>query len=319
MSEYKTFELTDKETGEVISTAKQEIKQGSQVSIKVTTEEQRNSYKHKQELNEKIKAFIEENEGAFVHLMFRYCTPIFKELEEKAPGNKCNTHIIRFMMLATCLTFGGNLFDSNKNRVKKSSLKNIWDTTSKNSINETYNLLLECEYIYVTKEGYIMLNEEIIVKGAIDNFEELRKKDHSLTYTRIFVDNLRDMFKGTEPKQRKHLANLFKILPYVNFKYNVFCSNPTEIDKTKLELLDWTDLAKICGYNIDNASRLKKDLMKLKIYGYDVIGQFETGSGRTIKVNPKVYYSSDDVSDVRELYHCDMFDMIEGYAKNHKK
>lgn len=319
MSEYKTYELTDKETGEVISTAKQEIKQGSQVSIKVTTEEQRNSYKHKQELNEKIKAFIEENEGAFVHLMFRYGTPLFHKLEEKAPGNKSNTHIIRFMMLATCLTFGGNLFDSNRNRVKKSSLKNIWDTTSKNSINETYNLLLECEYIYVTKEGYIMLNEEIIVKGAIDNFEELRKEDHGLTYTRIFVDNLRDMFKGTEPKQRKHLANLFKILPYVNFKYNVFCSNPTEIDKTKLELLDWTDLAKICGYNIDNASRLKKDLMKLKIYGYDVIGQFETGSGRTIKVNPKVYYSSNDVSDVRELYNCDMFDMIEGYAKNHKK
>ena len=25
------------------------------------------------------------------------------------------------------------------------------------------------------------------------------------------------------------------------------------------------------------------------------------------------------VSDVKELYNCDMFDMIEGYAKNHKK
>ena len=319
MREYRKFILTDKETGEVIDAATLEIKAGSRVGINATTEAQRDAYKHKQELDKEMAEFIKENEGAFVHLMFRYGTPLFHKLEEKAPGNKSNTHIIRFMMLATCLTFGGNLFDSNRNKVKKSSLKNIWDTTSKNSINETYNLLLECEYIYVTEEGYIMLNEEIIVKGAIDNFEELRKEDHSLTYTRIFVDNLRDMFKGTEPKQRKHLANLFKILPYVNFKYNVFCSNPTEVDKTKLELLDWTDLAKICGYNIDNASRLKKDLMKLKIYGYDVIGQFETGSGRTIKVNPKVYYSSNDVSDVRELYNCDMFDMIEGYVKNHKK
>lgn len=319
MKEYKTFELTDKETGEVISTTKAEIKPGTQVGIKATTEEQRDSYKHKLELNKEIKAFIEENEGVFVHLMFKYGAPIFKELEEREPGSKCNTHVIRFMMLATCLTFGGKLFDSNKHRVKKSSLKNIWDTTSKNSINETYNLLLDCGYIYETEEGYIMINEDLIVKGAIENFEALRKQDYKFTYTRIFVDNLKDMYQGTEPKQRKHLANLFKLLPYVNFKYNILCANPTEIDKTKLELLDWTDLAKICGYNTDNASRLKKDLMKLKIFGYDVIGQFETGSGRTIKINPKVYYSGDDVSDVKELYNCDMFDMIEGYVKNYKK
>ena len=186
MKEYKTFELTDKETGEVINSAKLEMKPGSQIGIKATTEQQRESYKHKQELNQAIKEFIEENEGAFVHLIFKYGTPIFKELEEKAPGSKCNTHVIRFMMLATCLTFGGKLFDSNKNRVKKSSLKNIWATTSKNSINETYNLLMECGYIYETEEGYLMINEDIVVKGAIENFEELRKQDHSFTYTRVF-------------------------------------------------------------------------------------------------------------------------------------
>ena len=219
------------------------------------------------------------------------------------------------MMLATCLTFGGKLFDDNNNRVKKSSLKNIWDVSNRNSINETYNLLKECNYIYETEEGYIMINEDIVIKGAIDNLEELKKENPRLTYTRVFVDNLKEMYRGTESKQRKHLANLFKILPYVNYKYNVFCANPTETDKKQLELLDWTDLAKICGYNTDNASRLKKDLMKLKIYGYDVIGQFETGSGKTIKVNPKVYYAGDDSEDVKRLYSCDMFDMIEGYAQ----
>lgn len=307
MKEYKTFELTDKETGEVISTTKAEIKPGTQVGIKATTEEQRDSYKHKLELNKEIKAFIEENEGVFVHLMFKYGAPIFRELEEKAPGNKCNTHVIRFMMLTTCLTFGGKLFDSNKNRVKKSSLKNIWDTTSKNSINDTYNLLKECGYIYETEEGYIMINEELVIKGAIENFEELRKQDHSFTYTRVFVDNLREMYLNTEPKQRKQLANLFKILPYINFKYNVFCTNPTEIDKKELDLLDWADLAKLCGYDKSQVARFKKDLMNLKIFGYDVIGEFNRSSGMTIIVNPKVHYGGDDTNDVRYLY--DLFDM----------
>lgn len=307
MKEYKTFELTDKETGEVISTTKAEIKPGTQVGIKATTEEQRESYKHKLELNKEIKAFIEENEGVFVHLMFKYGAPIFRELEEKAPGSKCNTHVIRFMMLTTCLTFGGKLFDSNKNEVKKSSLKKIWDTTSKNSINDTYNLLKKCGYIYETEEGYIMINEDLVIKGAIENFEELRKQDHSFTYTRVFIDNLREMYLNTEPKQRKQLANLFKILPYINFKYNVFCTNPTEIDKKELDLLDWADLAKLCGYDKSQVARFKKDLMNLKIFGYDVIGEFNRSSGMTIIVNPKVHYGGDDTNDVRYLY--DLFDM----------
>jgi hypothetical protein len=307
MKEYKTFELTDKETGEVISTTKAEIKPGTQVGIKATTEEQRDSYKHKKELIKEIKEFIEENEGSYVHLLFRYGAPIFRELEEKAPGSKCNTHVIRFMMLTTCLTFGGKLFDSNKNEVKKSSLKKIWDTTSKNSINDTYNLLKECGYIYETEEGYIMINEELVIKGAIENFEELRKQDHSFTYTRVFIDNLREMYLNTEPKQRKQLANLFKILPYINFKYNVFCTNPTEIDKKELDLLDWADLAKLCGYDKSQVARFKKDLMNLKIFGYDVIGEFNRSSGMTIIVNPKVHYGGDDTNDVRYLY--DLFDM----------
>ncbi len=307
MKEYKTFELTDKETGEVINTTKVEIKPGTQVGIKATTEDQRESYKHKLELNKEIKTFIEENEGVFVHLMFKYGAPIFRELEEKAPGSKCNTHVIRFMMLTTCLTFGGKLFDSNKNEVKKSSLKKIWDTTSKNSINDTYNLLKECGYIYETEEGYIMINEDLVIKGAIENFEELRKQDHSFTYTRVFIDNLREMYLNTEPKQRKQLANLFKVLPYINFKYNVFCTNPTEIDKKELDLLDWADLAKLCGYDKSQVARFKKDLMNLKIFGYDVIGEFNRSSGMTIIVNPKVHYGGDDTNDVRYLY--DLFDM----------
>lgn len=311
MKEYKTFELTDKETGEVISTTKAEIKPGTQVGIKATTEEQRDSYKHKLELIKEIKEFIEENEGSYVHLLFRYGAPLFHKLEDKVSGNKNNIHVIRFMMLATCLTFGGKLFDDNRNRIKKSSLKNIWDTTSRNSINETYNLLKECEYIYETEEGFIMINEDLVIKGAIDNFEEIRKQDHSFTYTRVFVDNLKEMYKGTEPKQRKQLANLFKALPYIHYKYNIFCSNPTESDAEKVKPLNWTDLARLCGYDDKKqVARFKKDLTSLGIFDRSVIGQFDNKAGKVIVVNPKVYYGGDDVNEVKNLQQ--LFDWADG-------
>src|SRR5699024_692872 len=110
----------------------------------------------------------------------------------------------------------------------RSSLKTIWNTTSKNSIKETYEILKECGYIYETEEGYIMISKDLIVKGAIEDFEKLKKNDKDLTYTRLFSENIQDMYEGTDPKARKQLANLFKVLPYINFKYNVFCENPTE-------------------------------------------------------------------------------------------
>lgn len=301
--QYETFELVNKETGEVLSSTRVEVKEGTQVGIYNKSEAQREAYKHKQELIKEVKEFIEKNEGSYVHLIFKYGNPIFRELEKKAPGNKSNIHVIRFMMLTTCLTFGGKLFDSNKHRIKKSSLKNIWDVQNRNSINETYDLLKECGYIYETEEGYIMLNEDLVIKGAIENFEELRKQGDSLTYTRIYVDNIKEMYQNTESKQRKQLANLFKALPYINFKYNVFCENPTETDETKIKLLNWTDLARLCGYeDKKQVARFKKDLMSLKICGYDVMGEFTRSSGKTIIVNPKVYYGGDDTSDVKYLY-----------------
>ena len=303
MSEYKTYDLIDKATGEVVDSRTVEIKNGRRTGIATSTDESRDAYKHKLELDKEMADFIKENEGAFIHLIYKYGSVIFRELEEKLSGNKSNIHIIRFIILATCLTFGGELFDDNRNEVKKSSLKHIWDTTNRNSVNETYNLLKECGYIYETEEGYIMINEKMIIKGEItDIINELKKEDGRYTYTRLFVNNIKSMYYGTEQKQRKQLANLFKILPYVNFKYNVFCSNPTETDETKLELLNWTNLAELCGYDKTHVTKFKKDLMNLKVYDVDVIGYFKRGTGMAIVVNPKVYYSGDDANDVKWLY-----------------
>jgi hypothetical protein len=294
------------EHNETIKITKEyELKPGDKIVSRVVTENQSNSYKHHEETVEEYK---EQNDDAFFHLIFKYGTIIFRELEEKAPGNKCNIHIIRFIVLASYITYKGKLIDKYGHGIKKSSLKKIWDTTSRNSINETYDILLECGYIYETEGGCLMINKDMVIKGEIkEYYKELKKQDGRYTYTRIYMDNLRDMVKSTEPKQRKQLANLFKALPYINFKYNVFCENPTETDKTKIKPLTWTDLARICGYDDKKqVARFKKDLMSLKVYGQDVIGEFSHGfNKRSIVVNPAIYYggiNADDVKGISALF-----------------
>lgn len=249
-----------------------------------------------------ISEFIEQNEGKYIHNIYKYINPYMKELE----GN--NLDIIRMIVLASYLTFGGKCFDKNNNRIKKSSLKNIWDTSSRNSINLTYIKLLEAEYIY-EEEGYIMINEELFVKGKIDNWKQLKKVDNNFTYTRLFSDNIQDMYYSSKETERKRLANFFKILPFINFKYNVLCNNPSEVDETKIQLLNWKELALLCSIDEKNATRLRTDLMKLKIYGHEVIGQFITGSGKAICINPKVFYGGHDIKEVQHLYS--MFRMCD--------
>lgn len=311
-NKYNRVQAINLDTGEVLGNAVMKGNGSEQLVMKVVNEKQVRAIKKKTENKGAISEHIQTNEGSFVHLIYKYGFPLMDKLQAKCEGSKANTHMIRFIQLATYSTFGGKLFDSNKNRIKKSSLSKIWKVeNNRKSINETYEILKECGYIYETEEGYIMISDELIVKGAIDDFKKLKKDDKDLTYTRLFSKNIQDMYEGSEPKARKQLANLFKILPYINFKYNVFCENPTETDNKQLKLYNWTDLARICGYDDKKqVSRFKRDLMKLRIYSYEVIGQFETGSGKAICINPKVYYSGDNIDDVMKLYV--MFEMCDG-------
>lgn len=279
------------------------IKDGEEIEI--YNKKQRDAFKKKMEKENAMREHIQCNEGEFVNFIYKYMCPAFAKLEEheKCKGNKANIHIIRFIKLATHINFKNNLYDDNNNRIKKSSLSKIWDVKDRKGINDTYNLLKELEYIKETEEGYIMINESLIKKGDMENFKNIKKDDIDNTYTRLFSTNIQNMYLNTESKNRKQLANLFKILPYVNFKYNVFCENPIETDIDKIIPMTWTDLARVCGYEEKNhVTRFKKDLFKLKIYGYNVIGQFLTDSGYEILVNPKIYYSGDDIKDVEQLY-----------------
>lgn len=299
--------------------------------VKIVNKKQVEAKKRKSKSKNDIQAHIQENEGSYVHLIYKYGYPLMDKLQTECEGSKSNIHIIRFIQLATYSTFGGKLFDEDRNRIKKSSLSKIWNTTNRVSINETYNILLKCGYIKeevkvvnnrpnkyfkreikgAKEEVYIMISKELIVKGAVEDFKKLHNKDVDLTYTRLFTQNIQDMYESTDAKSRKQLANLFKILPFINFTHNVLCMNPEEPDHTKLEILNWSDVARICGVDENkNLTRFKNELFKLKIYKKSVVGQFTSGDSKhnyKICINPKVYYSGNNIEDLKALYR--LFEM----------
>ena len=249
--------------------------------------------KNKQTNN--MREYLKDNEfGRFFHMIYKYNQPMFEGLRKTVPKSKVNITIVRFTVLVAHISLYG--------KVKKSMLKDVWDTENRNGINETYKFLLECGFIQETEDGFITINESIAREKIKDHIKELQKEDKDYTYTRVFCESILELYYGPEIKQRKQLANLYAILPYINFKYNRLCKNPTETDNLKVEPLNWTDLCDICEYDKKNAFRLRKDLMKIRINRQYILMDTIRGEDvNVIVVNPHIYYAGDHVNELKAI------------------
>ena len=249
--------------------------------------------KNKQTNN--MREYLKDNDfGRYFHMIYKYNQPMFEELRKTVPKTKINITIVRFTVLVAHISLYG--------KVKKSMLKDVWDTENRNGINETYKFLLECRFIQETEDGFITINESIAREKIKDHIKELQKEDKDYTYTRVFCESILKLYYGTEIKQRKQLANLYAILPYINFKYNRLCKNPTETDNLKVEPLNWTDLCDICEYDKKNAFRLRKDLMKIRINRQYILMDTIRGEDvNVIVVNPHIYYAGDHVNELKAI------------------
>ena len=249
--------------------------------------------KNKQTNN--MREYLKDNDfGRYFHMIYKYNQPMFEELRKTVPKSKVNITIVRFTVLVAHISLYG--------KVKKSMLKDVWDTENRNGINETYKFLLDCRFIQETEDKFITINENIAREKIKDHIKELQKEDKDYTYTRIFCESILKLYYGTEIKQRKQLANLYAILPYINFKYNRLCKNPTETDNLKVEPLNWADLCDICEYDKKNAFRLRKDLMKIRINRQYILMDTIRGEDvNVIVVNPRIYYAGDHVNELKAI------------------
>lgn len=271
-----------------------EVPQGYNVNIKYLSDEQMEAKRNQSDaLIEKNKQKGKNNKemkkltevlGSFYHFRYEYNNKIFKELSIIDIG--------RLFILSDYV-----LNSRSRRKIKKKDLPEIWGTTSRNSINETFKSLLEYGYMKLDKDGNIMINENIMKVG------EGYKIKYPTTYTRVFCEPGIDFYEGLPSKQKKYYGLIIAILPFVNFKHNVLCSNPTETDIDKLELLNWKDLCKIVGYDESHSTRLSKELIKLKVYDSEVFMYHTGANGTRITINPSLYYAGDKPEDLEYLFN----------------
>lgn len=81
---------------------------------------------------------------------------------------------------------------------------------------------------------------------------------------RVFRHAVRYMYENTDEHSKKVLAYLYRLIPFINLKYNILCENPFETDKSKVKPLTLRQICEKIGVDLSQQKRFLTQLMKLR-------------------------------------------------------
>nr|DAX85704.1 MAG TPA: hypothetical protein [Caudoviricetes sp.] len=225
-----------------------------------------------------FKLFIKEEIGEFYFYYYSKDIP--------------TQHIFRFLYLCTFMNYKNYIELGNARAegrlMKRKDLFEILKLSQRETYN-TLNFLLDNRFIELDDE-YIKINNKICIKGKIDKKKEV---------VRMFDKGIREIYEKSKPKEHKKLALLIGLLPYVNFKTNVVCKNPTEDIPELVVPITLTELANKFGYS--TTQKLKKGLVDMKVNGEPVLMITQINNNKVIVVNPRIYYKGNNLDGMQGI------------------
>ena len=242
---------------------------------------------------------MKQEQTEFQQALLDHCGNFYFDFYKRF-GNLEGQYVFRFLYLCTFMNYDNLVItDNGKKLYKAKDLRDIFYNLKKNDFFNTKRYMLENDLILFDEKKNIIINSKYCKRGKIN-------KTKSIEVIRVFDNAIKELYEKSKPNEHKKLALLIKILPYISFKFNILCKNPsceiiTEVERFK----SMSELCELVGYDKSNSTRLKNDLFKLRVNEELVIGIFETDYGKSILVNPLVYYKGTRLEDMQGL--IDMF------------
>ena len=210
-------------------------------------------------------------------------------------------YLTRFVYLCCFLDFNDSKVKWGKSNNKDALVKDlglIWGLSERECRN-TKNALIEKVLITINEDKTISINKKYAFKG--------KGKKNMRGSVKMFDNGFKEIYEQATSKEHKRLGILIKILPLVNYKWNLVCTNPEETDKDKIIPLSLKDLCRVVGYDENNSNKLKRELLKVEVSGNSVICIHTMKNGNIISINPKVYYKGNSIEALE--YLCTLFDI----------
>lgn len=242
-----------------------------------------------QETDELSRHQIEN--GGFIFALFKQSTSI----KERFPTlSKPDIARLMYIVTFTAWETGRLQSENGKEIYTKKDLSELIGM-SKKRFNEFFRKLKNENIIQETKEtGEIFINPSVFYRGNLKN----HGYDISeYQYTRLFRKTVHDLYKQFQGRRLGQLANIYAVLPFLNFDTNIICHNPTETSEDLIRPMTLQEVSKMLEYG--NDSKLKAALNDIKIDNKPVFGFFEDPHNRRqlrIVINPRIVFAGNGES-----------------------
>lgn len=199
--------------------------------------------------------------GGFYFMVYTNNDILFGDI-----GEVCNEDLPKLLYLASYLDYE----DRNGNKICKTGANNIKTPMNKKEVyellrfksrakgNDWFNKMERLGLIYIF-EDYVELNEKYFIRG---------KNESNSNYTRIYVNTIRELYVNNDMRKHRQLGLILRLIPFMNVNSNIICSNPTEVNGTKVHKMDRYDVGKQLGVKTDkkSLSRMIQNLVSIKVY-----------------------------------------------------
>lgn len=140
---------------------------------------------------------------------------------------------------------------------------------------------------------------------AKNGFAMSGQSGKGIPYTRVYKGAVKRLYEGTPSTKHKYIGYIFKMLPYLNVKWNILCWNTTCEDLYEINPMTMREFCDEIGYDMSQAAKLRKVYSEILFAVNDHRERLCTfipsddGTGMRIFVNPHIVYSGNDYHAVK--------------------
>lgn len=274
-------------TGEVLPTRTCTVPVGT----RMFTPDQTENWKRQKEQEEKAE-YQKKMGRELGNFVFVVKTDVFSHLRPQS--------VVRLIYLSTCLKDKTEKFirrGRNRGRacfIRRTDLSkvlHIAKSTAFDFLHEVMGTFIEedTDGSLVAKNGFAMSGQS--GKG--------------IPYTRVYKGAVKRLYEGTPSTRHKYIGYIFKMLPYLNVKWNILCWNSTCEDLHEINPMTMREFCDEIGYDVSQAAKLRKVYSEILFTVNEHRERLCTfipsddGTGMRIFVNPHIVYSGNDYHAVK--------------------
>ena len=279
---------------------------------KLTTPAEQERNKKFTELQDKraLKKMEYQEYGNFVWGKYQVSQPYVEQLS--------GATITRLMFLATYMDYDGALVGDNyggkgnaRDYLTKIDIQKLLRLQDK-TFARFWSELQDNQLIYEINDK-VYLSQEMFARGRVNKKALSVMADKDYYITRLYSNAIRDIYTKSKTTTHTALSYIFRMIPFVNRKYNVLCFNPLEEDFSKIKYMTVGDFCDQVGYDRGNATRLFHELYKPTFVtekGEQAAVRYVSGKNLRkesfyIFVSPRVYYAK------TEYDRCQINEILE--------